>query len=295
MKSFAWISVVVALSFALLAGLLMAVRAQAEPVALARPAIREEPVAPAALRLAPALAVTQAYTVYQPLAAKDYWGYLMYADDFSDLGSGWYVGEIPEVRWGYQSGEYEILISSGPAWAAVTAPLQGIDGYAYEFDVRRQGGPDSLYGSIFGWSDWEHYYVFVVAPDVQYYGVFRRSGEDWVTVVDWDESALIHAGDAANHLRVERSGSQLAIFANGNELASVVDGGYVGELGIGVYAEAGDAVPVVTRYDNVLITRLSSGRIVEVGAAVVMQSEARSGGVTRLLPALDPKRGMDED
>jgi hypothetical protein len=129
----------------------------------------------------------------------------------------------------------------------------------------------------------------VVAPDTQYYGVFRLAGTTWVTVIDWAYSTHIQPGDAANRLRVERSGSQVTVFANGNELASAVDGTYAGELRVGLYAEAGVPVPVATRYDDVLITRLSSGRVLGSSAAPTMQSAAHGGSGSGLLPvpALD--------
>jgi hypothetical protein len=293
MKSLAWISAVVALSLALVGGLMVAVQVQAEPRSPVPDGIGDERVDPAALELSPGLTVTQSFTVYQPLTAKSYWGFLMYADDFSDPATGWYVGEIPEVRWGYADGEYEILIRNGPSWAGVTAPFQGIDGYAYEFDVRRQGGPGNLYGSIFGWSDWGHFYLFVVAPDLQYYGVFRRSDTDWVPVIDWEPSDHIHAGDATNRLRVERWGSQLAVSANGTELASAVEGTHVGELRFGLYAEAAESVPVATRYDNVLITQLSGARAQGSGTEPAAPSRASNGGGTALLHAPEVGKAGD--
>jgi hypothetical protein len=276
MKSLTRILTVVALPVALLAGLLLAFHAQAGPGELGRPASPDAGPASAVVSSSSPLTVTQSFTVYQPLAAKGYWGFLMYADDFSDPASGWYVGEIPEVRWSYQQGEYEILISAASSFAAVTAPFQAVDDYALEFDVRRLGGTGNLYGAVFGWSDWGHYYVFVVVPDEQVYGVYRRSGDDWLPVVDWSSSPAIHQGDATNRLRLERSGSQLAVYANGSQLATRADSAYTGALRVGLYAEVDESDPIATRYDNLLITRLADGRA--TGAGALLGSETWAGG-----------------
>lgn len=276
MKSSTRILAVVALPVALLAGLLLAFHAQAGPGELGRPASPDAGTASAVVSSASPLTVTQSFTIYQPLAAKGYFGFLMYADDFSDPASGWYVGEIPEVRWSYREGEYEILISAASSFAAVTAPFQAVDDYALEFDVRRLGGTSNLYGAVFGWSDWGHYYVFFVAPDEQSYAVFRRSGDDWLPVVDWSVSPSIHQGDATNRLRLERSGSQLTIYVNENHLASVADSAYTGALRVGLYAEVDESTPIATRYDNLLITKLADGRA--TGSGALPSSETWTGG-----------------
>jgi hypothetical protein len=286
MKSSTRFLTVAALSVALLGGLLLAVHAQAGPGTPAAPPILDAGPAPAVAPWAPALAVTQPFTIYQPLAAKDCFGFLMYADDFDDPDSGWYVGEIPEVRWSYQNGEYEILISTTSSFAAVTVPFQAVDGYALEFDVRRLGGTGNLYGAVFGWSDWGHYYVFAVAPDTQHYSVYRLSGEDWQAVIEWNTSPSIHPGDATNRLRLERSGSQLTIYANGDPLATRTDGTYTGALRVGLYAEVDESAPVATRYDNLLITQLSNG--LATGRGALPGSETWTEGHGRIARLLCP-------
>jgi hypothetical protein len=165
--------------------------------------------------------------------------------------------------------------------------LQGVDDFAFEFDVRREGGIDNLYGAVFGWIDGDHFYVFAVAPDDQYYGVYRVSGDSWQAVISWSTSPYIQPGDSSNRLRVERSGNQLTVYANGNWLAAATDDAYTGTLQVGLYAESGESVPVAARYDNVLITRLGSGMI--LGAAVQSKSEARAklGGGIELLRTLE--------
>jgi hypothetical protein len=66
-------------------------------------------------------------------------------------------------------------------------------------------------------------------------------------------------------LRLERSGNQLIVYANGSGLATPANGPHIGALPAGLYAEACKLMPLTTRYYNVLTTSLSGGQPFEAG------------------------------
>ena len=63
-------------------------------------------------------------------------------------------------------------------------------------------------------------------------------------------SSAIHQGSAANQIKVERIGSAINAYANGQLLASVADGTYTGSLYIGLVVFSYNQPNVDIRFDN---------------------------------------------
>jgi|GEM_PF-1935626 len=180
----------------------------------------------------------------------------LFVDDFSVSGR-WYVADHGWGKFSYQEGEYEILIRNTDSWGYADVPLEGgLPRFALEADTRLVTGTQGLYGLNFGQVDGEHFYNFRVYPAAQQYALFQVEGSTWTPLVGWTVSAAINAGAAANHLRVERDGEQIRLYANGVLLNSLADSSYLGNQEMSLYAGSWTEAPVAMRYDNVTFSEL---------------------------------------
>jgi hypothetical protein len=181
---------------------------------------------------------------------------LLYFDDFGSSNSRWYVSDTSDVRWSYQDGEYEILLRNPDWWGAVVAPFAWPTDYAVEADMRLQTGDDGRYGLVFGQVDWDHFYLFIVDPAVQFYSVWRYDDPNWEFLTS-AYSTFINGPDAINHLRVERGGSQISVYVNDQFLTTVDDNQYTGLVGMGLYIDSGN-MPATGRFDNFRVQMLAT-------------------------------------
>jgi YVTN family beta-propeller protein len=201
----------------------------------------------------------------------------LYVDDFS-VADRWATGDEGWSQWSYQAGEYEILVRDANTWSAVTPYLDGgLPRFAIEADMRFATGTLGGYGLDFGQIDWDHFYSFVIYPGSQDYGLWKETPSGWTTLVDFTYSPAINAGTATNHLRVERDGAEIRLYANDVLLASLSDSSYLGNLLVGLYVESGDSVPVAARYDNFVFRQLPPS-----GLAV----QAQPGPLDTVVPGL---------
>ena len=207
-----------------------------------------------------AITFTPVATIYLPIALKNHDPLLVYFDDFSNPGSGWYIDEWPgEIKWSYQNGEYEILLYNAYWWGGALSPAGGLTSYSVEADMRCHIGSTTCgYGLIFGLVDWGHFYVFIVDPGYREYSIWRYAYPNWVKLVDWTSSPHINPLGATNHLMVVRNGGYIAAYVNRQFLATANDSTYMGSLGTGLYAESYENAPVAVRYDNFKIRRLAT-------------------------------------
>jgi hypothetical protein len=157
-----------------------------------------------------------------------------------------------------ESGEYQIYIRDTLWWGGAAPPLDDIADYSVEAEMRLHSGSEGFYGLIFERLDWNHFYLFAVSPDSQEFVVLRHDPA-WVFLVSFTSSSAIKSDSATNHLRVERVGEQIDVYANGQFLASVNDGTYHGSSDeAGVFAQSDSDVPMSVRYDNFRVDRLSA-------------------------------------
>jgi hypothetical protein len=210
---------------------------------------------------------TSTFTTYIPIVVKDYVPPL-YSDDFSDPNSGWYIEYLGCGKFSYQDEEYEIWVRCEYTMAGATSPFGSFSNYAIEADMRRHMGGSVLYGLIFDFVDWDHFYVFIVDPDHQSYILQRRNPTDW-TVLIWPVgSPYINPDEATNRLKVKREGNQITLYVNGHFLTSIEDGTYTGNLEVGLYAES-SGLDVITRFDNFKIWQLDT--TATVGEVSILQ------------------------
>ncbi len=183
-------------------------------------------------------------------------GSYAYVEDFS-VGGRWYENDHGWAQWSYQGEEYEILIRNTDSWAYSMVPLEGgLPRFALEADMRQAVGEVALYGLNFGQVDGNHLYNFRVYPAAQQYALLKLDGDTWTNLTGWAVSPAINDETGTNHLRVERDGEQIRLYANGVLLNSLADSSYLGNQEMSLYAGSWTEAPVAIRYDNVTFGEL---------------------------------------
>ena len=242
---------VVPLTLALLCVLavqLVAARSADATSAAALPDVSAVAHDPAWLSRTAEIASTSPVSVYLPFVARGYLPPWSYTDDFSNPQSGWAAGDTGNTRRSYVDGEYEILVRNPGWWAGALCPADKRLNYTVEADMRIAQGAGS-YGLIFGWVDLQHFYLFEVVPDGQFYVVWKFEG-NWVQLVPWTSSNAVLPSGAVNRLAVERNGAQITLHINSQFLQTIEDGTYLGELGTGLYVQADASSAATVRFDN---------------------------------------------
>ena len=211
-------------------------------------------------------------------------------DDFSNPASGWPIVDTGNVRYEYLDGEYRILLRNAYWWAGATPDVIAANDYNVSVDVRNASGVYGSYGFMFGVSsDGGQFYTFEIDPD-GFWVIWRfDAGSGW-TLLAIDSSGSIATGTATNHLKLERNGALMNVYANGVLLASLSDGAYTGERGVGVFVTSYDQGNVDVRFDNFDLCgraatvnaarEMLEGEAAEIVAASHRQSERDTLAVT---------------
>lgn len=147
---------------------------------------------------------------------------LKYEDDFSDSSSGWddAFGQSFTKQYGNNQYHIEITTSNLVVWG-----LANRNAGDFEMEVEATSElPESgiTYGIIFRYVDANNYYRFDVADD-GFFLLTKFQNGVWETLVDWTASDAIIKGQATNVLKVSAFGNQITVYANGQELATVMD------------------------------------------------------------------------
>ena len=179
--------------------------------------------------------------------------FVLLEDDFSDPSSGWDSGDGSDAEWGYQDGEYRILVRAEDltVWAN-TRDRYDLANLVMVVEARREAGPlNNQYGVIVRYQDRANFYLFSISSD-GYYMVQILRDDEWIELVEWKPSALIQQGDATNLLRVEANGPEMRFLANG-ELLCMVQDSTITSGSIGLAAGAFDEAGVEVRFDSLLV------------------------------------------
>ncbi len=177
---------------------------------------------------------------------------LLYAEDFGDAESGWDVFEEDDTAASYADGEYRLGIyrDNYVAWGN---PSEGeFADFEVEVDARTLEGPlDNNFGVLVRYQpDAGEFYWFQISAD-GYYSVDRMTADEWVGLVDWQQSEAINQGlGATNHLKVVCDGTHFIFYVNGTYLTDVEDATYASG-NVGLAAGTFDEPGVVVHFDNV--------------------------------------------
>lgn len=177
----------------------------------------------------------------------------LFQDDFSDTGSGWEVGdydtgdvgykndayfvtsvEMEMVMWGVANQFFDNVVVDVDATQISADPT---DNNAYGIVCREQG-------------DGRGYYLRISGDG--YYSIAESNGEEFEALVEWTESDVIHQGNAINHIRAICDGSTLALFVNGERLATVEDSTFAsGDIALTATTFESEATEV--HFDNLIV------------------------------------------
>ncbi len=156
----------------------------------------------------------------------------VYADDFGQVGSGWYSGQESVCQASYGNDEYRT--ATGPGYrCSFGAPLRGQQNGRFSTDARSE---ESFYQTSYGlfWrsnANSTSFYALLVVSDAQKYALARYvEGVGWkyftwdpVVQSGWLFSDAIGSGTSLNNLTAEMDGNLLRISINGTPLGTFTD------------------------------------------------------------------------
>ncbi len=179
---------------------------------------------------------------------------VLFQDDFGDSGSGWEVGDYDGGGVGYKNSVY-FVTSLGDGDTMWGTANQSFDNFIVEVDATQISAPannNNDYGIVCRCQpDGEGYYMLISA-DGYYSIIIKTEGEDFEPLVDWTESDIIRQGDATNHIRAVCDGSTLALFVNGQRLATAEDSTFTkGDISLTATSYEDD--PTEVHFDNLVV------------------------------------------
>ncbi|MBC7238046.1 MAG: hypothetical protein H5T69_19555, partial [Chloroflexi bacterium] len=172
---------------------------------------------------------------------------LDWAEDFSQPGA-FLEGEWPGFHVHRERGEYRIEILA-TRQAVPSSPGRLYQDVALEVQGRFAAKESGNYGLVLATNDLYDGYYFRVNDQGQY-GLRAKAGFGWQDVIPWTWSEHVHRGLTPNRLRMERVGSFLYLYLNGNHISTVRREEMPSQLGIALVAGSHDSVPVDMRFDN---------------------------------------------
>jgi tetratricopeptide (TPR) repeat protein len=177
------------------------------------------PAAPDRVEVEAQIAELQAQVVEE--AAEDG---LLFFDDFSDLGSGWYTNGDPASPGIYAGDGYVLQVTQSVeggatgVWAMAGRLFSDV---RVEVTANKQNGTDNNFYGILcrlqGTTQTGSFYAFIVSSD-GFYGIAKRVNQGEMRGLGQDKllpSGLINTGEGSNQLTAICAGDRLAFYVNG--------------------------------------------------------------------------------
>jgi hypothetical protein len=182
-------------------------------------------------------------------------------DNFNDTACGWDQYDRKDASAGYSGSEYSMVVHQINT-SAVSVVGAEWDNVLLQVDARlADGSSDNNHGLLCRYRDLNHFYAFLVSSD-GYYAIVKVIGASPFLVLSGDGTYLlpseaIQTGpDAVNEIRALCDGDQLALYVNGQQLASVSDTDLTsGDVGFLVSTYSDGATEI--RFDNLLAWEVS--------------------------------------
>ncbi|MFZ5915966.1 MAG: zinc ribbon domain-containing protein [Chloroflexota bacterium] len=173
-------------------------------------------------------------------------------ETFGSNSREWSVWQDEHGEKGVEDGVYFVLVDD-TEWASWgTSEQLFFDDFDLEVDAQAVAGSDNNgYGVVFRYQDNDHFYYFEVSSD-GYYSIGKQLDGEWVILVDWRESDLIHPGKQNNRLQVTCQGSQMTFAVNGYLLEQLTDSEFVSG-NVGFMVEAAGEPGVRVHFDNLKV------------------------------------------
>ena len=172
-------------------------------------------------------------------------------DEFDDPTSGWDEKSNSERAQGYRDGAYFINVTTTD-WIVWDTPGYNVDDFVFRVDVVQPAGDEgNAYGVLFRYVDSDNFYRFGITGG-GLFSLFMQQQDEWITLVDWRQSAYLNPLGELNRLKVICQGDQITLYANDHELVNVTEDTFA-RGDIGLFAAAYDVPEVEAVFDNLWV------------------------------------------
>jgi hypothetical protein len=171
------------------------------------------------------------------------------ADDFDDPESGFLRSSDENSQLFYEGGHYTMGVTS-EAWTAWSSREGSVSQFVAEVAVTADAEV-GLAGVIFRKTGGSQFYSFAIRPDGRYSLI--KHADSVEEILDWRASSHIRTGTDTNRLRVVCVGPTIALYVNGEFLATVQDNTFPeGEVGLIVATSQGES-HALFHFDNLRV------------------------------------------
>jgi len=184
---------------------------------------------------------------------------ILFQDDFSNANSGWDRNDWDSGLTDYGDGVYRMSVKV-PSYDIWANPGKSFDGNVrVEADATKVSGEDDNdYGLICRYSgapDTPNYYFGIISSDgFAVVGKVTAGSMEYLSSEQMQPSDAIKQGSTTNRLRIDCVGSNIALFVNGQQVATVSDASYTSG-DVGFLAGTFEIPSTEIHFDNLLVSR----------------------------------------
>lgn len=182
---------------------------------------------------------------------------VLFQDDFSDTGSGWYTLSDSDGVMDYSNGAFRMFVSSTDLLLFTTAGQSLQSDVVIDVDTVKAGGPDdNAFGVICRYVDTDNFYFFVISSD-GYAGIAKYVNNELSVITgsgQMEATDAISQGASSNHIQASCVGSTLTLTVNGTQLYSITDTSFsTGDVGLVAKAFSEGGVDI--NFDNFIVSK----------------------------------------
>jgi hypothetical protein len=178
-------------------------------------------------------------------------------DDFATDTGMWNIIYDGTTSRYFKSGELRIAVDDESSLAWSIADIDVEDFYVETEAIHHDGSLDNQYGILFRYEDADNYYLFAASSD-GYYSLQLRTNNEWISLIDWQESDVIETGEGSvNKLGVLAEGDLFTLLINDYILEQVTDDTLAG-TGIALSSGAYSEPPIDIGFDNFFLWELGT-------------------------------------
>jgi len=200
----------------------------------------------------------------ESLKQDDFFGEIVFTDDFSDESSLWEVGYWLDGSAWYQDGWLHVKNLTSYSGSTYVLYSESFADCIIEVETKLVAGTDvNWQGVACRWVDEDNYYDFSISADGYYeLAVWVNDKRMDCTVGPTWSSHIRQGRDVINVMRAECIGNTLRLSANGHLLAEITDSTFAsGKIALSVNSLAGTYSEIA--FDNLVITEPSPTRTPE--------------------------------